>query len=182
VYGENKVGISIAWGTGSLRKTLGFTAAAALAALWALTFQAVWGAHRLPSRIATHFDGAGNVNGWGEPRMLWLFPLIAAFVYALMTVVSYFPESFNYPVRVTPLMRPRLQAITLGMIAWLRVEIVGLFLLIQYEIVHSARAGHNTLPPFLLPTLTGLVFATIIAHFVAMGRAAGRGTTRHRTL
>ncbi|HEY3707096.1 MAG TPA: DUF1648 domain-containing protein [Terracidiphilus sp.] len=157
-----------------MRKPLAFIAAAALAALWTLTFQAIYGAHALPARIPTHFDGSGNVNGWGEPRMLWLFPIIATVVFALMALVSRYPESFNYPMRVTPLTRPRLQAITLGMIAWLRFEIVGLFLWIQFEIVRSARRGHNTLPPFLLLMTIGVVFATILAHFVAMGRAAGQ--------
>jgi uncharacterized membrane protein len=85
-----------------VRKLLAFIAVAALAASGALTAMAIHGTPPLPARIPTHFDAAGNINGWGEPRMLWLLPIIATGVVGLMTLVSFFPQSFNYPVRVTP--------------------------------------------------------------------------------
>jgi uncharacterized membrane protein len=160
-----------------LRKALAVVALAALAGLWTITVQAICGAHPLPARIATHFDAAGQVNGWGEPRMLWLLPIIATFVVVLMTLVSFYPQSFNYPMRVTPANRPRLQAVTLSMIAYLRAELVCLFLWIQYEIIRSARQGRSSLSPWFLPVVIAIVFATIIVHFVAVIRA-GRAVTR----
>lgn len=150
---------------------------AALAATWILTVQAIYGGHPLPARIATHFDAAGNVNGWGEPKMLWLFPIIASFIGVVMTLVSRYPQAFNYPVRVTPASRPRLEAITLGMIAWLRAELVCLFLWIQYEIIRSARDGQNRLSSWLLPVVILAIFATIGWHFAAIIKA-GRGGAR----
>lgn len=159
-------------GRESVRKSLAFIAWAALVALWTLTVQAIYGANPLPPRIPTHFDAAGNINGWGEPRMLWLLPIIATFIVALMTLVSRYPQSFNYPVRVTPLTRPRLEGISLSMIAWLRTELVCLFLWIQYVIIRSARTGHNALAPSLLLVAIALIFATVFAHVLASIRVA----------
>jgi uncharacterized membrane protein len=155
-----------------VRKTLAFIAVAALAASWALTARAIYGTPPLPARIPIHFDAAGNINGWGEPRMLWLLPVIATGVVGLMTLVSSFPQLFNYPVRVTPASRPRLEAITLNLIAWLEAELAGLFFWIQYVIIRSARTGQNSLSPLQLVLVIALIFATVAAHIIAMVRAA----------
>jgi uncharacterized membrane protein len=160
-----------------LRRTLLVIALAALAGTWIVTVQALTGAHALPARIATHFDAAGNANGWGEPKMLWLFPIIATFIVALMTLVNRYPQAFNYPVRVTPATRPRLEAISLSMIAWLRAELVCLFLWIQVAIIRSARAGRSSLSPWLVPVAILVIFASIGWHIAAMikaGRAAAQ--------
>jgi len=157
---------------GLLRRSLAVISPAALAALWVVTCQATSGAHRLPARIATHFDAAGRANGWGEPRMLWLLPIIAAFVFALMTLASLFPQSFHYPVPTTPATLPRLQAISLSMVAWLRAEVTGLLLWIQCVIIRAARDGEDRLSPLSMPLVTGIIFATILVHIAAMVRAA----------
>lgn len=158
-----------------MRKALLLIALAALAGTWIVTVQAIYGPNPLPARIATHFDAAGNANGWGEPKMLWLFPIISTFIVALMTLVSGFPQAFNYPVRVTPATRPRLQAISLSMIAWLRTELVCLFLGIQYVIIRSAQEGRNCLSPWLLPPMILVIFATIGWHFAAIIRTGRAG-------
>ena len=161
-----------------LRKALLVIALAALAGLWVMTYQAVAGPHPLPDRIATHFDAAGNVNGWGEPKMLWLFPIIATAVVALMTLVSFYPSAFNFPVPSTPATRPRFEAITLSMIAWLRAELVCLFLWIQQAIIHSAREGRSALSPWLVPVAILAIFGSIGWHFVAILNAARAGRRR----
>ena len=161
-----------------VRKALVVVAWLALGGLWAYTAAAIYGPGRLPARFATHFDAAGQVNGWGEPKMLWLMPLIATGAVALMTVVSRFPQAFNYPMRITRAMRPQLERISLNMIAWLEAELVCLFLAVQGVIIRSAREGQNRLSPWLLPCVLLVVFATIGWHFAALlrvGRTGARG-------
>ncbi len=155
-----------------MRKILAFIAVAALVASWALTAMAIHGTPPLPARIPTHFDAAGNINGWGEPRMLWLLPVVAICLDGALTLVSFFPQLFNYPVRVTPANRPRLEAITLNMIAWLQAELACLFFWIQCAIIRSARTGRNSMSPVLLVSAIALIFATVVAHIIAMVRAA----------
>jgi uncharacterized membrane protein len=160
-----------------VRKTMALIAWVVLATMWTLTLRAVYGSPALPARVPTHFDAAGNINAWGEPGMFWLLPIAAAFLVVLVTLAGRYPALFNFSVRATPITRPRLEAISQSMIAWLRAELVCLFLWIQYATIESARTGRNTLSPVLLPVAIGLVFATVFAHMIASIRVA-RGSAR----
>jgi uncharacterized membrane protein len=137
----------------------------------AATAWAVLGPHPLPDRIPTHFDAAGNPDGWGRPGMLWLVPVMATAIYLLMTWVARFPSAFNFPIRLPAAARPRLEAIALNMIAWLKLEVVALFGWIQRQTIAFARQGHGTLSPVFLPLVLIVVFGTIVWHIAVMRRA-----------
>jgi hypothetical protein len=160
-----------------MRKALEAVSLIALAALAFLTLRAFYGPARLPDSIPTHFNAAGQANGWGSPHMLLVFPIIATAIYLLMTLVSRFPSAFNFPVRVTPFNRQRLEELALGMIAWLKAEVVVFFTLIEDGAIRAARQPDQHLSPLLMPTLLAAVFATCIIHIAAMFKA-GRGTAR----
>lgn len=136
------------------------------------TAYAVFGPHPLPDRIPTHFDAAGNPNGWGHPAMLWLLPLVSTVIYLLMTWVSRFPAAFNFPMRTTAASRPRMEAIALQMISWLKLEVAALFAWIQYQTIALARNGHGSLSPLFLPLVLVMIFGIIGGHIVSMRRAA----------
>lgn len=136
------------------------------------TAYAVWGPNPLPERIPTHFDPAGNPNGWGTPAMLWLVPLMSTIIYLLMTWVARFPSAFNFPMHTTLAMRPRLEAIALGMISWLKVEVVALFAWIQYQAIAVARHGRGTVSQLFMPLALVVIFGTIAAHIMSLRRAA----------
>jgi uncharacterized membrane protein len=155
-----------------MRRNLEIVGLALLAFLCWITVRALYGASRLPDKIPTHFDLAGNPNGWGSPATLLLLPVIAVVIYGLITVVSFFPSAFNYPVRVTPENRPRLQALSLQMVAWLKVELAFLFTLLQWFILGAVRSGHGHLSVWIVPLFLVLVFGTCIGYIVAMVRAA----------
>jgi uncharacterized membrane protein len=158
-----------------MRKNLEAISLGALVLLLWITWRALYGPARLPDRIPTHFDFAGHANGWGSPGMLWLFPVVAVGIYLLMTMVARIPATFNYPVPVTVENRPRLEALALSMIAWLKAEILCLFAWIQWMIVVAARQGHNSLSPALMPVCTVAILATVGWHIAAMFRAAKPG-------
>ena len=139
-----------------------------------ITFQALNGPHPLPPQVPTHFAANGQANAWGPSSSLWILPAIAAGIYGLMTVVSLFPGSFNFPVRVTPLNRPRLEQLALGMIAWLKAELACLFLWIQVSIVRSVRSGQAEFPTWIMPVFLVVVFGTVAGHIAAMVRAGRR--------
>lgn len=158
-----------------MRRTLEAVSLAGLAVLFWVTYHALHGPDRLPARIPTHFDIAGNPNGWGSPSSLLLLPVVALALYLGMTVVSQFPSAFNYPMRVTAENRPRLEALTLRMIAWLKTEMICLFAWIQWAIVASARQGRMSISLAEIPLFILAVFATIGWHIVATFRAARTG-------
>jgi uncharacterized membrane protein len=155
-----------------MRKTLEAVGVVLLALLAGITWDALHGSNPLPQRIPTHFNAMGEPNAWGSPSTLWLLPAVAAFVFLLISLVSLFPASFNFPVRSTSVNRPRLVALTIRMMAWVKVELVCLFLYIQWSIIQSVRGGRAALSPVIVPIFLVAVFATIAAHAVAVFRAA----------
>ena len=155
-----------------MRKSLEAISMIALAVLVWITWQALYGPVPLPDRIPTHFDAAGNPNGWGPPSTLWLLPVVAAALYLLITVLAQFPKAFNYPVRVPDENRARLEALTLRMIAWLKVELVCLFAGIQWSIIDSVRQGEGKQSPALVPMFVAVVFVTLGWHIVTIFRTA----------
>jgi uncharacterized membrane protein len=154
-----------------MRKLLEAISLAALAFQAWITYSALFGPDRLPARIPTHFDSAGNANAWGSPATLIFFPAMAISIYLLFTVVTRFPSAFNYPVRVTPQNRAQLETLALGMIAWLKLEIVLLFTVIQWGLIQASRHPTHTSPATWMPVMLIAVFATIGWHIAAMFRA-----------
>jgi len=155
-----------------MRKTFEAIALAAIAVLWAITWRALDGPIPLPGRIPTHFNAAGEPNAWGPPGTLWLLPAVGAGLYLSISLVASFPAAFNFPVRVTPRNRPRLEALTLQMISCLKAELAGLFLTIQWMIIESARSGRSSLSPLIVPVFLVAVFANIGWHVVAIVRTS----------
>jgi uncharacterized membrane protein len=69
-----------------MRKTLEAISMGALAVLIWSTYRALTGPIRLPARIPTHFNLAGQPDSWGTPAMLLLLPALGVGLYLLMTL------------------------------------------------------------------------------------------------
>jgi uncharacterized membrane protein len=154
-----------------MRKVLETLTLACLALMAWITYEAFQGPEPLPERIPMHFDAAGNANGWGPPSALALLPVVAAGLYLLITVISLLPTGIRSKVTLTPESRERIQALTRQMLAWIKAEIVGLFLFIQWFILAGIKDGSNKIPAIPPPVLLVVIFATVGWHLVAVFRA-----------
>jgi uncharacterized membrane protein len=154
-----------------MRKILEPLALLFLLIVWGVTAYAMAGPNPLPARIPTHFNAAGQPNGWGPPAMLWMMPAVATGIYFLMSLVARYPSSFNFPMRVHPSARRQLEAIALNMLSWLKVEVMGLFAWIQYKTIQFARDGRGALSALFMPSVLVVVFGTIAWHIAAIRRA-----------
>lgn len=156
-----------------MRKTMEVAGIVMLAVLCWITFAALNGPEPLPLRIPTHFDISGRPNAWGSPQMLWLLPLIGTGLYALMTVLGSIRfRSFNLPVRVTEANLPFIQDQTAVMVAWIKFEVLGLFVYIQRTIIQGAREGEFHLEPMMIPVFLVVIFATVGWYLSAIIRGA----------
>lgn len=117
----------------------------------------------LPSTIPTHFNGSGEADGWGHRATLLLFPLISIAPYALITTISRFPHTFNYPIAVTEQNAQQLYKLTIQMLSWLKLELVLLFGAIGIMIIRSAETGRAE----------GVGILTIVAIIVILGTVFG---------
>lgn len=150
-----------------MRKVLELLSLTVLAAMLIAAALAVLGPTRLPDRIPTHFDPLGRPNGWASPRILLVFPVIAAALYFLMTWVSHYPAAFNFPIRSTPRNPGQLEKLTLNLIAWLKTEVVFLFAWIEWTAIDGAHRSLGGISPLLIPIALVAVFGTIFGHIVA---------------
>ena len=137
-----------------------------------ITVAALVGPNKLPARIPTHFDAAGEPNNWSGPQTLLGLPFGALVIYGILTLVERRPESFNFNARVSADKRPRLQALAVDMIAWLRLEVVLLFTWIQSLVIAGVRSSHSTPPPAFLPVVFGVLIVTIAVYVIQFRRAA----------
>ena len=71
----------------------------------------------LPEQIPSHFDAAGNPDGYGGKSGLIVLLVFFWFMYALITVCSFFPSTWNVPGKN----RPNGLNATADMLAILRV-------------------------------------------------------------
>jgi uncharacterized protein DUF1648 len=108
-------------------------------AVCALQLVLVWDA--LPARVPIHFGVTGRPDRYGSKSMLLILPAVAVALTLLLTLVARFPQSFNYPVRVTPENAPRLYRQGRLLLAWLNVLVVWLFAAIEQQTLEIAL-GH----------------------------------------
>jgi Protein of unknown function (DUF1648) len=134
-----------------MRRILEFVSLAALAVLILETVHALYGSRPLNGRIPTHYSFSGFPDAWGNTPMLWLLPAASVTLYLLMTWVSRHPAAFNYPVRVTPYNRERLEDLALSMVAWLKAELLCFFALIQWTLIGAARSPDHGLSSVPMP-------------------------------
>lgn len=96
----------------------------------------------LPTTIPIHFDSSGEADNWGNRATLLIVPLVSIVPYGLITILSRFPHTFNYPIAVTEHNAPELYRLTVQMLNWLKLEITLLLGSISIMTIRSAETGH----------------------------------------
>lgn len=115
----------------------------------------------LPARIPSHFDASGLIDGWGSKNSLLLFPFISLLMYALLTVVSFFPKTWNVPVKLTDENRGRVYTVTRSLLCVLKLMLLLNFTFIEISMVKLQPLGGW----FIFFTMAG-VFGTLIGYIV----------------
>jgi uncharacterized membrane protein len=115
---------------------------------------------RLPAIFPTHFNGRGEVNGWGGKASLLLVPIISLVIYIGLTVLAKYPHSFNYPREITDKDAYPQYSNARLMISWMKLELTILFGYIEWNVIHAAF-GHNVVL-WILPLVLVAIIGTII--------------------
>ena len=156
-----------------MRRTLEVLGLVVLGILYWITYAALYGAERLPGRVPTHFDISGQPNAWGSPQILWLLPAVGTGLYLLMTGLAALRFTrYNLPVNVTGANLPYIQDQTAMMVAWIKLETLGLLVYIQNAIIQGARDGKFRLSPLVVPLFLVVIFTTVGWQLAVMIRGA----------
>lgn len=115
----------------------------------------------LPERIPMHFNAAGEPDGFGGKKMIWLLPVIGLVSYLGMTLMNQYPHTFNYLVKITEENARYHYRTTTRMIITLKAVIMALFAYLHYVTVQVALGKMTGLGAWSLPVFLVTIFGTV---------------------
>lgn len=128
---------------------------------------------QLPATIPTHFNGAGQVDGWGGKNTLFMMPALGILlIYLPMTIMQRFPQIYNYMWAITEEnARVQYQMARTFMI-WLKTETVWMFTVISWYTIQMALKNYHqpNINYFVFPMLAIMAFT--IALYMYLGNKA----------
>ena len=132
-----------------------------------LLISVVWGFTlsnypNLPETIPTHYNGAGQADGFGGKASILTLPLIASILFVGLTILNRFPHVFNYPTIITQENAFRHYTNSTRMIRYLKFSIVIIFGLITLKTINNANGKENGLGVSFLPLSMALIFIPMI--------------------
>jgi uncharacterized membrane protein len=109
---------------------------------------------KLPPRIPTHFDAAGNANGWGSPSTLWFLLVAQVVTGVLFLFVPYigrrYPGIVNLGTRrlsdCTPAQQARILPLLHDMMACMSILMNLFFIFMLQGVLHAATQPRPQLP------------------------------------
>lgn len=119
----------------------------------------------LPERIPTHFGASGIPDSWGGKGSLAFLPIGVILMYMLLSVVSRYPHTFNYPWRITE-ENAKVQYLNARkLIVFLKTEIIWSFTYIQWMTIQVALGKSSGLGNMFLCICLLIIFGTIGVYF-----------------
>ncbi|MGI6345731.1 MAG: DUF1648 domain-containing protein [Limisphaerales bacterium] len=122
-----------------------------------------WG--DLPEKIPTHYNFSGQADAWGPKSALLYLPLTAVMVWILLSVISFFPSLWNYPVRVTSANVAGLYRCSLNLLLILKLELLVFFAYITWAVVE----GEN-LQVYFTALALAVIFVSVLYQIWKMWR------------
>ena len=112
---------------------------------------------QIPDQIPTHYNFAGEADGYGGKGSLIFMMVLAWFMFVLITVLMRFPNTWNMPVKVTAENKARLYSITRSML-----EIVKMLATLLFAVMLINAAIATPMPRFILIALIAAMLLSII--------------------
>lgn len=128
--------------------------------------------NELPNKIPTHFGPSGAPDAWGGKGMLLFLTVMNIMLYLLLTIVSRFPHTFNYPVKITTENALKQYYLARNLLLFLKTETVFLFTYILWGTIQVAQGKAEGLGILFLPIFLFIIFATIGVYFYKASKSA----------
>ena len=126
----------------------------------------VW--HTLPERIPSHYNMAGEIDGYGSRATLLLMPVIGLVVDLSVALAGRFPKSWNTGVRINSLNRVRVYRLVRDLMADLRLACALIFVFLPlWQTALPARMPGEIVTGVMLV----LVLAPLLRYLLRLRRA-----------
>ena len=116
----------------------------------------------LPDSIPTHFNAAGEADGFGNKASIVGLPLIATLLYIGLTLLNRVPHSFNFPTPITQDNALPQYTNATRMIRYLKLILVVVFAGISYQTIQQANGTGEGLGIWFLPLTLVLIFMPLL--------------------
>jgi uncharacterized membrane protein len=116
----------------------------------------------LPDSIPTHFNAAGEADGFGRKASIVGLPVIATLLYIGLTFLNRVPHIFNFPTPVTQDNALRQYTNATRMIRYLKLILVLVFAGISFQTIQQANGTGEGLGLWFLPLTLVLVFMPLL--------------------
>jgi len=138
-----------------------------IAVLTAVLLAAFWYS-RLPQQIPTHFNAAGQPDGYSVRGMIWFLPILAVFLFTGMGILNHFPYIFNFPVNITQENAGRIYRHATRSMRMLNFLLVVLFLYLTWQTIAVASGKSAGLGSWFLPVTIGAILLVTIYMVIRM--------------
>lgn len=118
----------------------------------------------LPSIIPNHFNALGIPDRYGSKSSLFILPIITFIMYFSLTILSRFPNVYNYPKPITEENAEYQYRCGRQLIITIKTEITVCFAYIEWTSVRAALGNTNGLGLWFLPVFLIFIFGTLIIH------------------
>lgn len=126
----------------------------------------------MPDTVPIHFNIKGEVDNWGSRWFVWFLPLTAVFTFVLLLLPEKFPQSMNYPVKITEDNAQRQYLLARVFLKTLKLGMVLMMFGIQYALIHVALQKDTVVSmSLLIPILLILIFGPIGLYMMLAIRA-----------
>lgn len=123
----------------------------------------------LPDKVPAHFNGAGEVDRFGNKIELIMLPIIALVMWIGMTVLERYPHTFNYMNLTKDNAEAQYKNGRL-MMNVLKNEVVLLFSYLTYQTIQISKGLAEGIDSFFMPVFLIVIFGSIAFFFVRMLR------------
>lgn len=113
--------------------------------------------NQIPQQIPLHYNLVGEIDNWGSKDAVLLLPAISILIYAILTVLSFFPKFWNVSVIITEENKETVYFNMRNLFLSIKVEIMAIFFLILYYITIA-----QPMPIFISPLFLLIIVCTII--------------------
>ena len=120
---------------------------------------------QIPDLVPGHYNAMGEIDRWGSKIEIIILPLISIFIYAMLTGFSFFPETWNIPVKISDFNKETIYKCTRSFLIFMKVEVVGMFFYITYFTVTT-----QPLPSYFLPVQLLVIFGTLIYFIILISK------------
>lgn len=118
-----------------------------------------WG--DLPKEIPSHFNALGEVDKVSGKGFLIMFPIFALIVLGPCYLISFFPTSFNFSVKITISNAENQYRNAREMLFFMNLEIVAFFAYLQYSTINIAKGKGDSLGVFSVGIFLIVLFGTL---------------------